>query len=313
VNRSIWLACLVSVAVHAALLTALLYLPGPGDGQSSRPLAIDTVIIDDEMHVSLAEPRELVFDVKLTPLPAPSQAAPAPVPTIAAPESNPLDIQPASGHEAAGPASEGSKPQAAPAQGSMPGGNGGATTSFFAVPTRARSVVYVIDRSVSMGLNGALDAVKRELLASLARLPGDARFQVVYYNRRADLLNVDGNCGLLAASPAHKVRVDLLLDRLQAEGGTDHVPALTLALSMQPDVIYFLTDADDLTPTQARSMTLLNHGRCVIHTIELTTANRAHVDMPLQVLARENRGMYRGISLSTVESRAVFRFAPPAK
>jgi hypothetical protein len=155
-------------------------------------------------------------------------------------------------------------------------------------------VVYVIDRSVSMGLNGALTAVKRELSTSLGRLPGDAQFQIVYYNRRAEVLN---GSGLLPASPANKFNAERFLETLEAEGGTDHLPALTLALSLQPDVIYFLTDADDLAAEQVRRATQLNHGHSVIHTIELTAVNRGHLDMPLQVLARENRGMYRGVGL----------------
>ena len=59
------------------------------------------------------------------------------------------------------------------------------TTAFFQIVTQAKVIVYVVDRSASMGLNGSLAAAKRELLASLDRLPPSARFQVIVYNRTA--------------------------------------------------------------------------------------------------------------------------------
>jgi Ca-activated chloride channel family protein len=179
-------------------------------------------------------------------------------------------------------------------------GNAGSSASsspLFASPARARSVVYVIDRSVSMGLNGALEQVKRELLASLSRLPSDMRFQIIFYNRSAQPLVLGGAAGITSATDANRAAVAQQLESLQAEGGTEHLPALSLALSYQADVIYFLTDADDLRPEQVRQVTQMNRGRAAIHTIELTTANAHRLDMPLQTLARENRGTYRAVTL----------------
>src|SRR5262249_36391914 len=46
-------------------------------------------------------------------------------------------------------------------------GKGAGGASFFQIGTSAKSVVYVIDRSVSMGPNGGLIRAKKELLASL--------------------------------------------------------------------------------------------------------------------------------------------------
>src|SRR5919198_794363 len=57
-------------------------------------------------------------------------------------------------------------------------GSARATTTFFQIATEGKAIVYVIDRSASMGCNGFLAAAKRELLASLERLPSTARFQV---------------------------------------------------------------------------------------------------------------------------------------
>src|SRR5262249_3744008 len=57
----------------------------------------------------------------------------------------------------------------------------GSTTTFFQVSTQAQSVVYVIDRSGSMGNGGRMALARRELLASLDRLPVSARFQIIPY------------------------------------------------------------------------------------------------------------------------------------
>ena len=51
-----------------------------------------------------------------------------------------------------------------------------------------------------MGLNGGLAAARRELLASLARLPADCRFQVILYNRFAEPLPLGGGGALVPAT-----------------------------------------------------------------------------------------------------------------
>jgi hypothetical protein len=175
--------------------------------------------------------------------------------------------------------------------------SGQGLTAFFHIAARGQSAVYVIDRSASMGLNGCLATAKRELLASLERLPPAARFQVIAYNRTANPLAVDGQAGLLVASAENKRQAALLVDALDAEGGTDHLPALKQALALQPDVVYFLTDADDLSLDQVRTVTLLNHGRVVIHTIALTAGREEPGQRPLALLAQGNGGEYLQVSL----------------
>jgi hypothetical protein len=176
---------------------------------------------------------------------------------------------------------------------------GGARTcsgaaTFFDVPAQGQSIVYVIDRSGSMGLNGLLSVAKQELLASLRSLPVRTRFQVIVYNRLAELLRIDGRYDLVPATEANKDRVAALLEPMDAEGGTDHLAALRRALALQPDVIFFLTDAADLTNPQIRSVRLLNQGRSIIHVIELNAAE-APGEAALQVLARENNGQYKSV------------------
>ena len=176
-------------------------------------------------------------------------------------------------------------------------GEGGGTTTFFHIATQGKAIVYVIDRSASMGLNGALATAKRELLASLERLPSSSRFQIIAYNRSAEPLRINGESGLVSATPENKRCVALFLEDMEAEGSTDHLPALRRALALGPDVIFFLTDADDLRSEQIRAITSLNHGRSIIHAIDLGRPLGAHGGLPLYALALDNGGRYQSVPI----------------
>lgn len=177
------------------------------------------------------------------------------------------------------------------ATGARRGGQG--TTTFFQVPTEGRSVVYVIDRSASMGMEGRLELARRELLASLEALPPTARFQIIVYNSFAEPLRIDGRCELVLATEENKRLAAQRLASLLAEGRTEAAAALRRALTLQPEVIYFLTDADDLKADDVRAVTQLNRGRSVIHAIELNPFHRDQPGSVLQSLAHANRGVHQ--------------------
>jgi hypothetical protein len=160
------------------------------------------------------------------------------------------------------------------------------------MPSRCRTVVYVIDRSMSMGLNGALQAAKRELAASLEHLPPEARFQVVFYNRYANPLRINGSCGLAPATRANLDAVEQALAFLDADGGTLPAPALELALLWKPEVIYFLTDGADLRDEDARRITGRNAGVSVIHVVQLISS-RGDADNPALRALAGDKGTYR--------------------
>jgi hypothetical protein len=141
-----------------------------------------------------------------------------------------------------------------------------------------------------------LAAAVRELCASLERLPAEARFQVIVYHDQPELL-LSGRAELVPAGTYNTDRAARRLKGLRAEGGTNHLSALRLALGLAPEVVFLLTDADDLSDADRHVVTKLNRGRAVIHTIELNPSHRGRADMPLQVLARENRGRYLAVHL----------------
>ncbi len=116
---------------------------------------------------------------------------------------------------------------------------------------------------------------------------------------------MNGQSGLLTASAARKAQARRLIEGLRAEGGTDHLAALKRALLLRPDAIFFLTDADDLTEAQVRDVTRFNRGWTAIHTVELSRSPRDAAPRPLQMLAAQNRGIYRSVDLTGDPSRCM--------
>jgi hypothetical protein len=168
----------------------------------------------------------------------------------------------------------------------------GQRAEFFQIAGRGQSFVFVIDRSASMGPSGGLSTAKRQLAETLRRLPASARFQIIVYNRSAEPLDVNGCLGLMPATPANVQRALDLLQRVDAEGSTDHFLAMRRALALEADVVWFLTDADDLRAQDVRALTALNRGRSIVHTVELRSNNGSGGS--LQSLAAANGGNYRG-------------------
>jgi hypothetical protein len=173
-------------------------------------------------------------------------------------------------------------------------GTGQGGTSFFQIATHARRVVYVIDQSSSMGQFRRLDTARRELLVSLQKMPADAAFQIIVYNSTARVL-LPAHPDWLTASESNRQLAADALAQLEPEGGTRHDLALPLALALQPEVVYFLTDADDLTLAYVRQITSQNRHGAVIHVLELNPSLRNDPNTPLQMLARENGGVYRAV------------------
>jgi hypothetical protein len=284
-SRSGWLALALSVAVHGLLLALVGFLPRDAR-RTDADLPIDACVVltDDTTSETVGPPAAVG-----------SGSEPEEVVTPALP-----DV-----HVPVGPAAVAAPPAPpAPGQGAETRGGGGVApegtagppaATFFQAPVEGKRVVYVIDRSASMGLGDGLSAARRELLASLGRLLPSTHFQVIFYNREAEVLRLGGRSDLLPASADNVRAAARRLEHLRAEGGTNHLQALMRALSLEPDVIFFVTDAADLSLDQVRLVTRANGGRAVIHAIELGARDNGG---SLELLARSNRGTYRGVLLA---------------
>ena len=181
---------------------------------------------------------------------------------------------------------------------------GKARTAVFGVPGEGYTFVYVFDRSGSMGGSGrnALTAAKKELLASLQQLEPTHQFQIIFYNDRLTLFNPSGNADrLVFATEQNKAAAERFINSIVPDGGTEHYPALLTALKFRPDVIFFLTDADEpkLTPGQLERIHRAAGGT-VINAIEFGYGPQTENDNFIVRLARQNGGKHVYVDISRV-------------
>lgn len=188
------------------------------------------------------------------------------------------------------------------------GGIGGeAETYVFGLKGTGSKFVYVFDRSGSMdGYGGRpLRAAKNQLIASLADLDRIHQFQIVFYNERPSICPAPGGRQqLLWGDSPSKSLAERFVGGVLANGGTRHMEALSIALGMQPDVIFFLTDADEpqLTTEELAKIRRLNRGTA-IQTIEFGFGPFPGGDNFLMRLARQNDGQHVYVDVSQLGDR----------
>jgi Ca-activated chloride channel family protein len=174
-------------------------------------------------------------------------------------------------------------------------------TQFFGAQVWGTKFVYVIDRSGSMGQRDRLELAKDEMRDSLARLPPEAQFQIIFYNAQPKMMDIPGAAKrLVSASDLYKRGASQFMDTIHPDGGTEHRPALEMAIKLQPDVIFFLTDADDLKAAVVQVATELNNERARIHTIAFGIGPEVDGESQLRNLAEKNGGTHRYIDAAAL-------------
>jgi hypothetical protein len=308
-----WLASLV---LHALLVIVLGYVASqqihgtnaPADAvliASYTTSATEENFFDDERPAEIAGTAEESASDSPEPEPDPSQAAQSGLEAIAQ-GTPPVDIESALPSAAMAAVNPGEAMTGiATGIGNMPGvsrrppGVRGlvAKTHIYGVPGEGNTFVYVFDRSSSMGIgaNSLLDSAKRELLASLDDLGEENRFQIIFYNQKPDMMKLGrAFSGLVFANDRSKELARRYVGSIIADGSTQHYDALMMALRLAPDVIFFLTDADepDLRDAQFSQIHRLSGGRTSINTIEFGEGPAPRRENFLARIARENGGKY---------------------
>ncbi len=180
--------------------------------------------------------------------------------------------------------------------------SGRARVRLFGLVGEGYKFVFVFDRSGSMGGDGraAIKAVKAELCASLESLSPVHQFQIVFYNERPRIFNPAGTPDRLPfATEENKRRAERFLESMTADGGTDHEAALRQAIRLHPDVIFWMSDADEprLKPSQMDAIRRLAAG-IILHAIEFGPGPKPAGDSFLAQTARQNGGGYVYVDLS---------------
>ena len=177
-------------------------------------------------------------------------------------------------------------------------------TSFMDIADTGERFVYLIDTSASMNDGAHLKLARQQLKSSIRMLKPRQKFQVVFYSVVTTQIKLRNAAAadLYAATAPNIQMAEREIDRVRAERGTDHKPAIRHALRLKPDVIYFLTDGDEppLSTGDIRELLRENSSGARIHVVEFAAGNRESREVTwLQQLASLTGGKYRRVPVST--------------
>jgi hypothetical protein len=184
-------------------------------------------------------------------------------------------------------------PKASSGQGKGEGEGAGDGQGFFGLsPTLGRKIVYVVDNSRSMNHPHDSEAktrfrrVKVELINSVWHMGPEQEFYIIFFSNETYPMPAST---LQSATPAAKQAYLEWVARMDAVGApTDPRKALGLALSLKPDIIYFLTDGE-FDKIVNRKLTRIKQNRTAIHTFAFGERIGEAV---LEEIARNNQGKY---------------------
>ena len=294
-----------SAAVHVVLLIVLAWLWLGRDPGEAGLAALDS-------RWEAAEPAETLTELELaTDDPTPDDTdggrapdvltpasdaveLPALFPTFAAPA--PAEDQSAEQLLAAGLADEVGAAPATVDDGSGGSGDGegagdGDGRGFFGAKPNGRRFVYVVDRSGSMNYPHDSEAktrfrrLKMELLSSIGQMTPDMEFYIIFFNEDPHPMPARE---LQSATPEAKQHFLEWMSRVRAVGRTDPRIALKIAMRLEPDTIYFLSDGS-FQHQITQDLRQIRQRQAVIHTFAFgETAGRE----TLEWIAANNRGKY---------------------
>ena len=148
-------------------------------------------------------------------------------------------------------------------------GNGTGNSTFFGLPADGKRIVYVVDASRSMNhpfpgpMLTRFGRVKMELVRSIGQMTSEQEFFIVYFNDRAIPMP---SRTMMPAVPGTQNMFLRWAAEVKADGQTNPEEALLLALTLRPDMIYFLTDGN-FPYKVVENITKSNQNRVVINTI----------------------------------------------
>lgn len=308
-QRERWPAWMLSFGLHMAMVTSMVFVfrfaPRGVDVEPDRTTGIVLVREDKGEREYFTEPESAASAVAQkvgkvgidSPFPNSTELA------IDVSSLLPKEMAPGAG----APAGSG---VSAPRAGELGGGRaaegldaGGTTrTGVFGVYGEGTRFVYVFDRSGSMaGFGGRpLKAAKSELTASLGDLTRQNQFQIIFYNEKPSAFQPYGERPKLQwGDEASKDLAQAFVNSISAAGGTRHMGALRLAIGLSPDVIFFLTDADEPTISAAELARIrrMNSGTA-IHAVEFGFGRQTNPNNFLVRLAEQNAGKHVYVDIS---------------
>lgn len=288
-SRSLLSACIVSLAVHACLLSICGLVWYRFSLDAGHPETIHSIMSVTGVEDSQVSDLEVTESFTVTEMSPPSTVGGQSLAELQAPLANPADSLMPAGQPAFLSWSDTGRPwenadvgratvPVGAADGSRAGlgwgdgfGNGegsDAADSFFGLRPVGRRVVFVLDCSRSMNHPHNTDAktrfkrMKVELIKAIQGMGPESEFYLIFFNDFAIPMPARG---LVPAADQPKLHYLNWMKDLKADGNTEPREALQLALRMQPDILYFLTDGSFTWRVQ-QDLLRLQSGRTEIHT-----------------------------------------------
>lgn len=119
---------------------------------------------------------------------------------------------------------------------------GSQLTGIFKVDPNYKTVVFIIDKSGSMGSDLRLERVKAELIYGINALKPEQEFAVIFFDVAAQFQG--SSLRLRSATDASKKNAIDWVQQMPSGGGTDPLEAASLALQKRPELIMLLSDGE---------------------------------------------------------------------
>jgi hypothetical protein len=305
-------AWLLSVLIHAAMILILCAVIQPPHGTADAQFGSMGIVLhrtstggaSSNADQPIIQQTAAIMDVPSPPFllaAAPADATESasnkqeePAQTPKATSGTPSNTAKSTSKQTKSSGKAGGRPTASTGLHSSSGTSGYAQVSVFGVQGKGNKFIYVFDRSASME-GPPIAAAKKQLVESLQSLESINQFHIIFFNTKMQSFDVSGGGHRIAfASDRNKKLAANFIGGITADGGTDRMYALREALNYAPDVIFFLTDADD--PMSASEMAELARAnrkvQAAICVIEFGKKPAPEPNDFLARLAHDNGGQY---------------------
>ena len=185
--------------------------------------------------------------------------------------------------------------EASESGGAAAAGGSSGKVSFFGAESEAGCVAFVVDNSGTMQ-QGRMETTLLELDAAVRRLTTSQRFYVVFYSDQAyPMFFPDSTTEPLPATRDNADRLTEWLRTVEICLGGRLLDAVELAASVEPDVVYVLSDGDIRSTRIMGRLTTPEAWPFVIHTLGMGARTPEHA-ANLQAIAAASGGTFRPVA-----------------
>jgi len=175
----------------------------------------------------------------------------------------------------------------------------GDTASFFGAKVQGKRILYMIDNSGSMQ-NGRMETVLLELRKSVESLDANQQFYVIFYSDTVyGLGHPQPAHGFLPANKQNKQRLQQWLETVELCGGNAIDEAIVAAETVNPDVVFMVSDGWVRTTKSGRKYKLLLNSvgrRFTLHTLGMGCKKAEH-RAQLLAIAEAHGGTFQEVEV----------------